>query len=64
MAKKELKGHMSPESLSSLLVSIYFQTVISWLSFPDQVQNPVSIFLDRFEMIREGIGVQQKGEWE
>lgn len=62
MAKKELKGHMKPESLSSLLISVYFQTVISWLSFPDQVENPFSVFLDRFEMIWEGIGVQQKGE--
>lgn len=34
MVKKELKGHMKPESLSSLLISVYFQTVISWLSFP------------------------------
>lgn len=62
MAKKELNGHMKPESLSSLLISVYFQTVISWLSFPDQVENPFSVFLDRFEMIWEGIGVQQKGE--
>lgn len=62
MAKKELNGQMKPESLSSLLISVYFQTVISWLSFPDQVENPLSVFLDGFEMIWEGIGVQQKGE--
>ncbi|MEK4358107.1 hypothetical protein NYE48_13710 [Paenibacillus sp. FSL M7-1455] len=62
MAKKELNGQMKPESLSSLLISVYFKTVISWLSFPDQVENPLSVFLDGFEMIWEGIGVQQKGE--
>lgn len=58
----ELKGHMNPESLSSLVISIYFQTVMNWLSFPDQVQNPVSMFLDQFEMVWEGIGVDKKGE--
>lgn len=58
----ELKGNMNPESLSSLVISIYFQTVMKWLSFPDQVQNPVSIFLDQFEMVWEGIGVSKKGE--
>lgn len=62
IAKKELKEHMNPEGLSSLVISIYFQTVISWLSFPDQVQNPVSTFLEQFEMVWEGIGVSQKGE--
>ncbi|WP_283772072.1 TetR/AcrR family transcriptional regulator C-terminal domain-containing protein [Paenibacillus sp. J31TS4] len=61
IALKELKGHMDPESLSSLLISIYFQTVMNWLSFPDQVQNPVSMFLDQFEMVWEGIGVSKKG---
>lgn len=64
MAKKELIGHMKPESLSPLMIPIYFQTVISCLSFLGQVESPLSVFLDRFELIREGIGVQQKGEWE
>jgi AcrR family transcriptional regulator len=62
ITKNELKAHMNPEILSSLVISIYFQTVINWLSFSDQVQNPVSIFLDQFEMVWEGIGVNKKGE--
>ncbi|WP_409304077.1 hypothetical protein [Peribacillus sp. SCS-155] len=57
----ELKGQMEPESLSSLLVSIYFQTVMNWLSFPGQVLDPVAVFMYHFEMVWERIGSSQKG---
>lgn len=30
---------------------VHGETVMNWLSFPDQVQNPVSMFLDQFENV-------------
>ncbi|MCJ8011835.1 TetR/AcrR family transcriptional regulator [Paenibacillus sp. KQZ6P-2] len=60
--KNELKSHMNPEKLSFLMISIYFQTVIQWLTFPDQDQDLVSMFFDQFEMIWEGIGVNKEEE--
>jgi AcrR family transcriptional regulator len=56
IANQEIKGSMDPESLSSLFISIYFQSVINWLASPVKVKDPVSVFTTQFKMVWEGIG--------
>jgi len=60
-ANKAIKAHLDPAQAASLLVSIYFQTVITWLSFPGSEEDPVNRFMAQLEMVWEGIGRSEYG---
>lgn len=53
----EMKESVEPTGVADTMVALYFQTVMSWLSLPnDQRQNLLSMFLRHFEILWEGIG--------